>query len=86
MAKQKKKIGQMLVDAGLLKPDQLEQQIAACAASGMRLGESLCSKGLIREDQLVDLLSHQLGVARYDPERYAIDMAMASSITSTDTG
>ncbi len=80
MAKQKKKIGQMLVDAGLLKPDQLEQQIAACAASGMRLGESLCSKGLIREDQLVDLLSHQLGVARYDPERYAIDMAMASLI------
>jgi len=56
MGKSKAKIGQMLAEAGLLTPEQLKQSIAACTAAGMRLGEYLCSKGLIREDQLVELL------------------------------
>ena len=80
MGKSKPKIGQMLAEAGLLTAEQVKQSIEACAAAGMRMGEYLCSKGLIREDQLVELLGRQLGVPRYDPERYPIDMALAALI------
>ncbi|HAL92102.1 MAG TPA: general secretion pathway protein GspE [Verrucomicrobia bacterium] len=78
--KARPKLGQMLVDGGLLKPDQLDQAITACAEAGERLGEYLCSKGIIREDQLVELLGRQLKVLRYDPERYPLDMALASLV------
>ena len=80
MIKTRPKLGQMLVDAGLLKPDQLAQAVATCAAAGERLGEYLCSKGFVREDQVVELLGRQLRVTRYDPERYPIDMALAGLI------
>ena len=71
------KLGKMLVDAGLLQPEQVKQCIESCAAVGMRLGEYLCSKGLIREEQLVDLLGRQFEVPRYDPEKFSIDLALA---------
>ena len=80
MIKTRPKLGQMLVDAGLLKPEQLAQAVEACATAGERLGEYLCSKGFVREDQVVELLGRQLRVARYDPERYPIDVALAGLI------
>jgi type IV pilus assembly protein PilB len=80
MAKQKQKIGQMLVAAGLLTPEQAKQSIEACVAAGMRLGEYLCSKGLVREDQLVELLGRQIGVPRYDPETYPLNGTLAALI------
>ena len=78
MVKSRRKLGEMLAEAGLLKPAELAQAIEACAAANLRLGEYLCSRGLIREDQLVELLGRQLKVMRYDPERYPIDMALAA--------
>jgi hypothetical protein len=80
MAKPKQKIGQMLAEAGLLTPEQVQQSIADCAAAGIRLGEYLCSKGLLREEQLVELLGCQLGVPRYDPEQYPFDATLAALI------
>ena len=80
MIKARPKLGQMLVDAGLLKSNQLAQAVEACAAAGERLGEYLCSKGYVREDQVVELLGRQLRVARYDPERYPIDVALSGLI------
>ena len=80
MGKPKLKIGQMLAEAGLLTPEQVKQFIAEGAAAGMRLGEYLCSKGMIREEQLVELLGRQLGVPRYDPEQYPLDASLAALI------
>ena len=78
MARAKRKLGEMLVAAGALKAAELEQSILACAAAGMKLGEYLCGRGLIREDQLVELLGSQLRVARYDPERYPLDVSLGT--------
>jgi type IV pilus assembly protein PilB len=70
------KLGQMLVHAGLLNNEQVTQGMTAAEAAGMRLGEYLCSKGFIREEQLVEALSRQLGVMRYEPERFPITMEL----------
>jgi len=74
----KPKLGQMLVDAGLLTQAQIDQALNRQDARSMRLGEYLCSRGLIREDQIVDLLSHQLHVTRYNPEKYPINIDIAA--------
>jgi type IV pilus assembly protein PilB len=76
----KPKLGEMLAKAGLLKPEQIAQAIEDCAKTDMRLGEFLCSRGLIHEGQLVTLLAGQLGVMRYDPERFPLNMALSSLI------
>ncbi len=80
MARTRRKLGEMLVEVGVLKATELEQSIQACAASGMKLGEYLCGRGKIREDQLVELLGRQLKVLRYDPERYPVEMGLATAL------
>ncbi len=74
------KLGQLLTDAGLLTPGQLAEAIQSAAAGRVRLGEHLCARGLIREDQLVGVLSCQLRLGRYDPEAYPMDMSLARLI------
>jgi len=74
----KPKLGQMLVEAGLLTEEQIAQAVNREDARNMRLGEYLCSRGLVREDQVVDLLSRQLNVSRYAPEQYPINIELAS--------
>jgi type IV pilus assembly protein PilB len=73
----KPRIGEMLVTAGMLESDRLDAVMREAEKDGLRLGEYLCSHGLIHEEQLVELLSRQLGVARYEPEKYPIHMEMA---------
>lgn len=74
------KLGQMLIDAGLLSEEQINEAMKTADAAGMRLGEALCSKGTIREEQMVELLGRQLKVPRYEPEKYPIHMEMASLV------
>lgn len=74
------KLGSLLVEAGLLRDEQISDAMKAGEAAGMRLGEYLCSKGLIREEQIVELLGRQLKVPRYEPEKYPINMEMASVV------
>lgn len=71
------KLGQMLVDAGLLTGAQLEQAMAGRESTGMKLGQVLSRMGLLREEQIVELLSRQLRVPRYASEKYPIDLELA---------
>ncbi len=72
------KLGQMLVDAGLLTEKQLTEILHRTDAKSMRLGEYLTSRGLVRKEQLVELLSQQLHVPRYQPEKYPIQLDLAA--------
>ena len=76
--KARTKLGQMLVDAGLISVNQLERAIAEPHVEGMKLGQVLARKGLLREEQIVELLSQQLGVPRYQAEAYPIDYTLAT--------
>ncbi len=73
----KPKLGELLVKAGLLTAQQVEQALHRDDARNMRLGEYLCSRGLVREEQIVDLLCRQLHVQRYIPEKYPINIELA---------
>jgi len=74
----KPKLGQMLIDGGLLTQEQLDQALGRDDSRGMRLGEYLCSRGLVTEEQIVDLLSRQLHIPRYAADRYPIEIEIAS--------
>ncbi len=56
------RIGDMLVAAKMVTPEQVAEALAAQRDSGRRLGEELVAKGFVTEIQLTQVLSNQLSV------------------------
>lgn len=73
----KKKLGQMLIEAGLLTEFQLNQAVLSQRKSRMRLGQVLIREGVVSESQIVDLISRQLRIENYDTLRYPLDVTLA---------
>lgn len=69
----RRKIGEMLVHAGLLNEKELEQAIARPRPAGMKLGQFLIREGIVREQEVIQALSEQLRVPIFRPEEYPID-------------
>jgi len=61
-----KRLGEMLVEAGLITPAQLQSAITHQKIARGRLGSNLVALGYITEEVLMDFLSHQTGVPRMD--------------------
>ncbi|WP_428565369.1 MAG: GspE/PulE family protein [Solidesulfovibrio sp. DCME] len=74
------RLGEMLVAAGLLSEDKLRQALAAGKRAGLRLGQQLVRDGTVKETDIVDLISRQMGLAKYTPERFPVDGHLASII------
>lgn len=56
------RLGQLLVDAKLLRQSDLDDVLALQRTDGRRLGTLLVERGLVNETQLTQVLSHQLSV------------------------
>lgn len=56
------RLGELLVDAGLLQPADLERVLQLQKTARLRLGKLLLREGLVDEGQLTQILSHQLSV------------------------
>jgi type IV pilus assembly protein PilB len=67
---QKKKLGEMLVDAGIMSDDDLRRLLIEHRSSDARFGKLIVQKGLATEEQIIDLISKQLKIERYAPENY----------------
>ena len=78
--KSKKRLGEMLVEAGLLNEDQLKQAIVDHKRHGMKLGQFLVNESIVNGTQVADLISRQLKIEKYHPERYPIDMSLVDMI------
>ena len=69
----KKRIGELLIDLGLVSRAQLEGALQRQQQMGRRLGETLVELGLINEQQLVKVLSRQLNMPAVDLARRKLD-------------
>jgi len=78
--KVKKKLGQMLTEAGLLTEDQLKQAMLDRGKTSTKLGQFLIRKGLVGEQQMVETLSKQLKIEKYHPGKYPLDMSLTQVI------
>ncbi len=76
----KKKLGQMLVEGGLLTQEQLSQAIVDHKKSNMKLGQFLVTDGIVSGAQIVNLVSRQLNMKKYRPDEYPIDMELSKII------
>ena len=58
----KKKLGEVLVEAGVISPGQLEETLAIQKKTRRRLGQVMIELGYVDEDELASLLSKQLKI------------------------
>lgn len=76
-----KRLGEMLVDAGILSEKQIEEAIALQKDSGKRLGTILLENHFINETQLIEVLRIQLGIDFIDLNKTKIDPYMAGVVS-----
>lgn len=74
------RLGDLLIDAGVITQEQLDQALAAQKQTHQRLGETLVSTGCITERQLIDALQVQLGIEYIDLSKADIDPDMTKLI------
>jgi len=76
----RKRLGEMLISASLLTEDQLQQALTNQKGTGLRLGQYLIREGVVREDQIIDQISEQLKIEKYDSKEYPADQDLANLI------
>jgi len=81
--RKKIRLGDLLVEKGLITEDQLMQSLAAQKKTGQKLGRTLISSGLVTEDQMLELLSTQLQVPFIDLKQYNYDAETIQIIPET---
>ncbi|RED61706.1 GspE/PulE family protein [Cohnella lupini] len=80
MAIVKKRLGDLLVDSGIISDDELKQALNEQRQSKQKLGDLLISQGYITEQQLIEVLEFQLGIPHVSLFKYQIDPTIAHII------
>lgn len=76
-----KRLGDLLIDAGLISDDQLDLALSHQKGTNRRLGEVLIDEGVITEAQLIEALQMQLGIEFIDLSQYDIDPEMSRVVS-----
>jgi len=76
----KKRLGEMLVEAGSITEEQLKQALAEHKKAGLKLGQYISRQGMLNENQIVDILSRQLKIEKYHPDNFPVDVSLARLI------
>ncbi|NQU26798.1 MAG: Flp pilus assembly complex ATPase component TadA, partial [Candidatus Marinimicrobia bacterium] len=73
MAQKRKRIGELLVDAGAITEEELQQGLNQQKLTGLPLGTTVVKMGLLTEHNLVTTLSQQLDIPYLFLENYLFD-------------
>jgi type IV pilus assembly protein PilB len=76
------KLGEMLVKAGLISQNQLEEALESQKNNGEKLGLNLIKLGYVKEDDITQLLSEQYGVPSINLRHFEIDETVINLIPS----
>ncbi|MDK9778916.1 MULTISPECIES: GspE/PulE family protein [unclassified Vibrio] len=69
----RKRLGDLLVEEGIVTEEQVQQALASQHDTGQKLGDALIALGFISEKQMLNFLSQQLGLPLIDLSRAPID-------------
>ena len=76
------RLGEMLVKAGLITAEQLQEALAVQQKNGEKVGYNLIRLGHVREDDITQLLSEQYGVPSINLRHFEIDGTVISLVPS----
>lgn len=79
-----KRTGEILIEMGLLTPQQLEEALAEQRVSHKRVGEIAVARGWVAKHDLYEALARRLGVKHIDLSSVHIDPVAADLISQRD--
>lgn len=66
MAKARKRLGEILIDAGIITEEVIEKALKLQKLTGEKLGEVLVNKGFTTNEQIVNAVKQQMGIPLID--------------------
>jgi len=72
--KLRKRLGDLLVEEGIISEEQVGKALAAQKNTGRKLGDTLIELGFLTEQQMLTFLSQQLALPLIDLSRAAVDI------------
>ena len=78
MKRDRKRLGELLMEAGALTEAQLQTALAGQKKSGLKLGQYLVQSGTLKESVIIDSVSQQLRIERYTPSKHPYDERIES--------
>ena len=78
--KQRKRLGEILVNEGILTEDMLHKLLNEQKKTNLKLGQYLVRQGVVNETQIITLLSNQLNIKKYQVQDYPLDLEMVRYI------
>ena len=73
LGRKKVRLGELLVNSGVITPEQLQQALDNPSRQGKKLGEFLVDEGIVSEDDLAKALSVQLDLDMIDLQSTNVD-------------
>jgi len=80
--KHRKRLGEMLIDSGLMTEETLAKALADQKGSGLRLGDFLIEKDIVPEEQIIDMLSSQLQIKKLNTNDFEITPELAQVVSN----
>ncbi len=74
------KLGELLLKANMISPQQLQDTLNHQKASGGKLSKVLVSLGFVTDEEITSLLSRQYGVPSIDLDHFEVDPAIIKII------
>ncbi len=78
--KDKRRLGELLVKSGILTEKKLEQALENQKKTDLKLGQYLIRQGLVQEKQIIDLISDQLNIRKYQLNDFPLDLELVRYI------
>jgi len=82
-AEKKIRLGDLLVENGLISAEQLQHALGEQRRLGTKLGRTLIDLGMVRENDLLKLLSQQLGFPFVDLRSFPFDPVLVRKLPET---
>ncbi|MGI6091444.1 MAG: type II secretion system ATPase GspE [Veillonellaceae bacterium] len=80
MFKGRKRLGNLLIEAGIITKEQLDKALSVQQKTNERLGRVLLNLGYVSEDSMIEVLEFQLGVPHVDLANLPITKEVAAAI------
>jgi type IV pilus assembly protein PilB len=78
--KNQKRLGEILVKEGILTEAMLGKALSDHKKSNLRFGKFLIRQGIVQEKQIIDLLSNQLNIKKYQVQEFPLDFDLVRFI------
>lgn len=78
--REKKRLGEILVQEGILTEEMLTKVLNEQKKTNLRFGQYLIRQGIVPEKDIIKLLSEQLNIKRYQVHEYPLDFNLIRHI------